>query len=88
MANYHWFARTSFSETSSTIINVCGADCDRTSLAGLVLATAGSLVLVMVLVVDVLIPLHRDKPLTPWLKAMALIPIPYILFRAANAVWF
>ncbi|MEV6393406.1 hypothetical protein AB0M39_01210 [Streptomyces sp. NPDC051907] len=86
LADHHWFAGASFDTEPSTIVEVCGADRDQTGLATLVLAVVGGLVLLMVLVVDVLIPLHRDKPLAPWLKATALIPVPYVLLLAARAL--
>ncbi|MCX4671724.1 hypothetical protein OG453_34410 [Streptomyces sp. NBC_01381] len=86
LADHHWFAGATFDTEPPAIVEVCGADCDQTGLATLVLVVAGSLVLLMILVIDVLIPLHRDKPLAPWLKATALIPVPYILLQAARAV--
>ncbi|MEU1037561.1 hypothetical protein [Streptomyces sp. NPDC005907] len=70
----------------STLFEVCAADCDRVGLAGLALAVTGALVLLAVLVVDVLIPSHRRKPLRPWLMATLLIPVPYVLFQGVSFV--
>lgn len=86
LANHRWFAGTSFNTEFPAILEVCGADCDHSGLAILVSVATGGLVLLVILVVDLLIPLHRDKPIAPWLKASALIPVPYILLQAARAV--
>ncbi|MGC9540907.1 hypothetical protein [Streptomyces sp. UG1] len=80
-----WFGHESVVGRSSTIIEVCGADCDRVGVATLTVTVVGMLVLLLVIVADVLVPLHRDRPLAPWLTTMSLVLVPYVLFQAVSS---
>ncbi|MFE0106933.1 hypothetical protein [Streptomyces sp. NPDC059009] len=79
LLNRRWSEGNSLAEASSTIIEVCSGDCQATDLAWLALAVTGALVLLLVLVVDLIVPLQRDRPLGPWVKATLLIPVPYLI---------
>lgn len=85
LAQRSWFGYDSVAGRSSTIIAVCGADCDRVGLATMTATATGLLVLLLVIVADVLMPLHRDRASAPWLKATALVLVPYVLFQAVSS---
>lgn len=72
-------------DRSSTIVEVCGADCDRTGLATWTATASGLLVVLLLVVTDVLVPLHRDRPLSPWLKAMPVVIVPFLVFQAVSS---
>lgn len=85
LARRSWSGYGSVAGRSSTIVEVCGGDCDRAGLATLTVTVAGLLVLLLVLVADVIVPLHRDRALAPWLKAIPLVLVPYVLFQAVSS---
>lgn len=72
-------------DRSSTIVEVCGADCDRAGLATWTATVSGLLVLLLLALVDVLVPLHRDRPLGPWLKALPVVLVPFLVFQAVSS---
>ncbi|MER6423398.1 hypothetical protein [Streptomyces sp. NPDC001137] len=73
-------------DRASTIVEVCGADCDRTGLAMWTATVTGLLVVLLLVVTDVLVPLHRDRPLGPWLKAIPVVIVPFLVFQAVSTV--
>ncbi|MEU5084258.1 MULTISPECIES: hypothetical protein [Streptomyces] len=70
---------------SSTIVEVCGADCDRTGVAAWTATTSGLLVVLLLAVAYVLVPLHRDRPMRLWLKAMPVVIVPFLIFQAVSS---
>ncbi|WEH34282.1 hypothetical protein PZB75_13475 [Streptomyces sp. AM 4-1-1] len=72
-------------DRSSTIVEVCGADCGRTDLAMWTATASGLLVLLLVAVADVIVPLHRDRPLGAWLRAMPVALVPFLVFQAISS---
>lgn len=85
LAKRHWGGYTSVADHSSTIIEVCGADCDRAGTATLAAVVTGMLVVLLVLVADVLVPLHRDRSVAAWLKAVPFVFVPYLLFQVISS---
>ncbi|WP_328443725.1 hypothetical protein OG780_01170 [Streptomyces sp. NBC_00386] len=72
-------------DRSSTIIEVCGADCDRAGVATWTVAASGLLVLLLLALADGLVPLRRDRPVGPWLKAMPAVLVPFFIFQAVSS---
>ncbi|WP_392957790.1 hypothetical protein [Streptomyces sp. LN245] len=72
-------------DRSSTIIEVCGADCDRAGVATWTVAASGLLVLALVALVDGLVPLRRERPAGPWLKAVPAVLVPFLVFQAVSS---
>ncbi|MFD6548647.1 hypothetical protein [Streptomyces sp. NPDC058398] len=72
-------------DRSSTIIDVCGADCDRAGVATWTVAASGLLVLLLVAVADGLVPLRRDRPVGPWLRAVPAVLAPFLVFQAVSS---
>ncbi|MER5402679.1 hypothetical protein [Streptomyces sp. NPDC002599] len=70
---------------SSTIIEVCGADCDRAGVATWTAAASGLLVLALVALADGLVPLRRERPAGPWLMAMPAVLVPFLVFQAVSS---
>jgi hypothetical protein len=85
LAERYWGGYASVADHSSTIIEVCGADCDRAGAATLTVTVTGMLVVLLLIVADVLVPLHRDRSVAAWLKAVPLVFVPYLLFQVVSA---
>ena len=85
LARRSWSGHQSVTGRSSTIVEVCGADCDRVGLATLTVTATGLLVLLLLVVADVMVPLRHDRPLATWLRAVPLVLVPYVLFMAVSS---